>query len=37
MVAAFAADDKDGAWRETSRGFVVPDPWPEQALAFARA
>ena len=36
MVAAFAADDKDGGWRETSRGFVVPDAWPALALAFAR-
>ncbi|QYD67399.1 DUF1853 family protein [Paraburkholderia edwinii] len=36
MVAAFAADDKNGGWRETSRGFVVPDAWPALALAFAR-
>ncbi|PCE24229.1 hypothetical protein BZL54_34305, partial [Burkholderia ubonensis subsp. mesacidophila] len=25
----------DGVWRETARGFVVPDDWPEQARAFA--
>ncbi|KUZ67025.1 hypothetical protein WI36_25085 [Burkholderia ubonensis] len=25
----------DGAWRETARGFVVPDDWPERARAFA--
>jgi hypothetical protein len=37
MVATFAADDEQGGWRETSRGFVVPDAWPAQALAFARA
>ncbi|HEY3600142.1 MAG TPA: DUF1853 family protein [Paraburkholderia sp.] len=35
MVAAFAAEG-DGQWRERSRGFVVPDDWPERALAFAR-
>ncbi|CAB3747827.1 DUF1853 family protein [Paraburkholderia humisilvae] len=36
MVAAFAAEGEAGNWRETSRGFVVPDGWPVQALAFAR-
>ncbi|CAB3771927.1 DUF1853 family protein [Paraburkholderia solisilvae] len=36
MVAAFASDDDAGGWRETSRGFVVPDAWPAQALEFAR-
>ncbi|MGU3777181.1 DUF1853 family protein [Burkholderia metallica] len=25
----------DGIWRETSRGFVVPDDWPVRAQAFA--
>lgn len=25
----------DGAWRETARGFVVPDDWPARAQAFA--
>lgn len=25
----------DGAWRETARGFVVPDDWPARAAAFA--
>lgn len=24
-----------GRWRETQRGFVVPDEWPQQAKAFA--
>ncbi|MGV2287494.1 DUF1853 family protein [Trinickia sp. YCB016] len=34
MVAAFARDG--GAhWFERSRGFVVPNDWPERALAFA--
>ncbi|MFC0403271.1 DUF1853 family protein [Paraburkholderia rhizosphaerae] len=36
MVAAFAAEPEGNGWRETSRGFVVPDDWPAQALAFAR-
>ncbi|MBN3734560.1 DUF1853 family protein [Burkholderia sp. Tr-20390] len=25
----------DGTWRETARGFVVPDDWPVRAQAFA--
>jgi hypothetical protein len=25
----------EGTWRETSRGFVVPDDWPARAAAFA--
>ncbi|KVC35659.1 DUF1853 family protein [Burkholderia pseudomultivorans] len=25
----------DGTWRETARGFVVPDDWPARARAFA--
>ncbi|MBL3967398.1 DUF1853 domain-containing protein, partial [Burkholderia sp. KCJ3K979] len=25
----------DGTWRETARGFVVPDDWPARAQAFA--
>ncbi|RDK02584.1 DUF1853 family protein [Paraburkholderia lacunae] len=35
MVAAFA---NDGArnWLERSRGFIVPDDWPQQAQAYAR-
>lgn len=33
MVAAYV---RDGAgWREESRGFIVPDDWPERARAFA--
>jgi hypothetical protein len=35
MVAAFYFDDA-GRWVERSRGFIVPDGWPEQAQAFAR-
>lgn len=38
MVAAFErapATVGPGRWRETQRGFVVPDAWPEQARAFA--
>ncbi|WP_175817775.1 DUF1853 family protein [Burkholderia diffusa] len=27
--------DGDGAWRETARGFIVPDDWPARARAFA--
>lgn len=34
MVAAYARQDDDG-WIEESRGFVVPDDWPERARAFA--
>lgn len=30
MVACLA--ERDGAWVETERGFVVPDEWPERAL-----
>jgi hypothetical protein len=37
MVAAFERTaEHDGSWRETDRGFVVPDEWPELAAAFAR-
>ncbi|QTO47316.1 DUF1853 family protein [Burkholderia latens] len=25
----------DGVWRETARGFIVPDDWPARAQAFA--
>ncbi|RFU45704.1 DUF1853 family protein [Paraburkholderia sp. DHOC27] len=35
MVAAFATDDA-GRWIERSRGFIVPDDWPDKAYAFAR-
>ncbi|AOJ01560.1 MULTISPECIES: DUF1853 family protein [Burkholderia] len=34
LVAALARDD-DAVWRETVRGFIVPDDWPERAAAFA--
>ena len=38
MVAAFEREaGATGRWRETERGFVVPDDWPEQAAAFALA
>jgi uncharacterized protein len=36
MVAAFARDDGASHWHERSRGFVVPDDWPQRALEFAR-
>jgi hypothetical protein len=35
MVAAFV-EQPDGRWAERSRGFIVPDDWPERAQAFAR-
>ncbi|WP_144161055.1 DUF1853 family protein [Paraburkholderia sp. BCC1885] len=35
MVAAFHLDDA-GRWVERSRGFIVPDDWPQKAQAFAR-
>ncbi|MEW6342140.1 MAG: DUF1853 family protein [Paraburkholderia sp.] len=35
MVAAFHTDDA-GRWVERSRGFIVPDDWPQKAQAFAR-
>ncbi|AMV42376.1 DUF1853 family protein [Paraburkholderia caribensis] len=35
MVAAFV-ERADGQWTERSRGFIVPDDWPERAQAFAR-
>ncbi|WP_323120744.1 DUF1853 family protein [Burkholderia alba] len=34
LVAALTRQ-ADGAWLETSRGFIVPDLWPERARAFA--
>jgi hypothetical protein len=34
MVAAFIADGA-GGYIERSRGFIVPDDWPERARAFA--
>ncbi|WP_109478606.1 DUF1853 family protein [Paraburkholderia sp. C35] len=36
MVAAFV-EQQDGRWKERSRGFIVPDDWPERAHAYARA
>jgi hypothetical protein len=35
MVAAFVRE-RDAYWGERSRGFVVPNDWPERAMAFAR-
>jgi uncharacterized protein len=35
MVAAFSVDEA-GRWMERSRGFIVPDDWPDKAQAFAR-
>ncbi len=35
MVAAFSLDDTR-CWVERSRGFIVPDDWPDKAQAFAR-
>ncbi|WP_414696663.1 DUF1853 family protein [Paraburkholderia sp.] len=35
MVAGFYADAA-GRWVERSRGFIVPDDWPDKAQAFAR-
>jgi hypothetical protein len=35
MIAALA-EDAAGNLAERSRGFVVPDEWPEQAQAYAR-
>ncbi|KND61393.1 hypothetical protein BVER_04294c [Candidatus Burkholderia verschuerenii] len=34
MLASYARDDT-GAWREDTRGFIVPDDWPERARAYA--
>jgi hypothetical protein len=34
MVASYARD-ADGGLRERSRGFIVPDDWPERARAYA--
>ncbi|WP_248322081.1 DUF1853 family protein [Caballeronia sp. Sq4a] len=34
MVAAYVRDGRTG-WAEESRGFIVPDDWPERARAFA--
>jgi uncharacterized protein len=34
LVAAFVSDGA-GGYREQSRGFIVPDDWPERAAAFA--
>lgn len=36
MVGEFA-HDASGDWVERSRGFIVPDDWPQQAFAFAQA
>ncbi|BAN22915.1 DUF1853 family protein [Caballeronia insecticola] len=34
MIAAYVRDEA-GGWVEESRGFIVPDDWPERARAFA--
>ncbi|KDR32720.1 DUF1853 family protein [Caballeronia grimmiae] len=34
MVASYVRDGA-GGWTEESRGFIVPDDWPERARAFA--
>ncbi|MDR5811544.1 DUF1853 family protein [Caballeronia sp. LZ019] len=34
MVASYIRDGA-GGWTEESRGFIVPDDWPERARAFA--
>lgn len=34
MIAAYTRDEA-GNWLEESRGFIVPDDWPERARAFA--
>lgn len=34
LIGVYRPSD-DGAWCETARGFVVPDDWPERAVAFA--
>ncbi|SAK79884.1 hypothetical protein AWB78_03764 [Caballeronia calidae] len=34
MIAAYLRDEA-GGWIEESRGFIVPDDWPEKARAFA--
>ncbi|BCQ22994.1 DUF1853 family protein [Caballeronia sp. NK8] len=34
MIAAYLRDEA-GNWTEESRGFIVPDDWPERARAFA--
>jgi len=36
MIAAYARDAA-GKWVEESRGFIVPDDWPERARAFAES
>ncbi|MDR5805444.1 DUF1853 family protein [Caballeronia sp. LZ001] len=36
MIAAYRRDDA-GNWSEESRGFIVPDDWPERARIFAAA
>ncbi|MGA7782142.1 MAG: DUF1853 family protein [Paraburkholderia sp.] len=35
MAAAFSLDE-GSRWVERSRGFIVPDDWPDKAQAFAR-
>jgi uncharacterized protein len=40
MVAAYGAGHTgtaDGSWFEQSRGFIVPDDWPDLARAYARS
>ncbi|GAB5100165.1 DUF1853 family protein [Caballeronia sp. HLA56] len=36
MIAAYRRDEA-GNWSEESRGFIVPDDWPERARIFAAA
>lgn len=35
MIATYARNEAEG-WVEESRGFIVPDGWPDAARAFAR-
>jgi uncharacterized protein len=34
MIAAYVRDE-EACWMEESRGFIVPDDWPQRARAFA--
>jgi hypothetical protein len=37
MVATYAPASDGGHWQEQSRGFIVPDHWPERARDYVRA
>ncbi|WP_277183393.1 DUF1853 family protein [Caballeronia sp. BR00000012568055] len=37
MVAVYQRDGDENRWSEESRGFIVPDDWPERARAYAAA